>query len=141
MYGIPEYKGEIERNILPNSRRTMGTAIMAWTGLPLKDRSNWWRAEHQSLVGQGKNRNKALCDEPRDAFHHFDKLKRMYFKQNATYLDENKTSHARTQTHTEQISWAHTCSSCLFQVGYITKLHTTDTVTLKWVKQYSQMYI
>lgn len=75
MYGIPEYKGEIGKNLLPNSRRTMGTAIMAWTGLPLKDRSNRWRAEHQSLIEQGKNRNKAFHDKPRDTFHHSDKRK------------------------------------------------------------------
>lgn len=29
IYYIPEYKGEIGKNLLPNSRRTMGTAIMA----------------------------------------------------------------------------------------------------------------
>lgn len=29
MHGIPEYKGEIGKNLLPNSRRTMGTVIMA----------------------------------------------------------------------------------------------------------------
>lgn len=45
---------------LPNSRQTMGTAIMALKGLT-------WLT--QSLKRQGKNKYKAFCDEPKMHFY------------------------------------------------------------------------
>lgn len=73
MYDIPEYKGRLGRTehrslLLPNSRRTRGTAIMALTGLPLNDAicDTVNTKPHRTRKEQT---HKASCDEPHDEYY------------------------------------------------------------------------